>query len=221
LNQLGGKCWPTALNIASLLVALSATGCPGYLDGRVTGSDGSFMTFPVDGAGGSPDGPNGGLRDSGAAVAPADLPPAPPVTVDAAWLADAAAPVDSKPAPPLPDAASVGNGADTAPAAAACSTAQEISSKILVPRCATCHSRDAPAGSLDLESPGAKARLLNIPSRGCSGKILVTAGAQVTGHLFDKLAGPVTGCGNEMPFQGQPLNQAQIQCLKDWFKPTP
>ncbi len=103
-----------------------------------------------------------------------------------------------------------------------CATAAEISSKILVPRCGTCHGAAMPAAGLDLVTAGAKARLLNVPSRACNAKPLIVAEPAVGGHFFDKLAGAVPGCGNQMPFGGiNPLNAAEVQCLKDWIKPPP
>jgi hypothetical protein len=101
-----------------------------------------------------------------------------------------------------------------------CATAPEISSKILVPKCGTCHGAAMPAAGLDLVTAGAKARLLNIPSRACNSKPLIVAEPAVGGHFFDKLAGAVPGCGNQMPFGGiNPLSAAEVQCLKDWIKP--
>jgi hypothetical protein len=122
------------------------------------------------------------------------------------WLKPPAAP-----AAPAPPAAPV-----------SCSSPQEISTKILVPRCGNCHGVMMPAAGLDLVSPGSKARLVGIPSRACAGRVFITAEGDVTGHFFDKLAGAIPGCGNQMPFGGiNPLNQAEIQCLKDWIRPTP
>jgi hypothetical protein len=116
---------------------------------------------------------------------------------------------------PPPDA---GPPAATTPL---CATPQEISSKILVPVCGVCHGAVNPAAGLDLASAGAKMRLLNQPSKGCAGKPLIVADPVPSGVFFDKLAGPVPGCGNQMPFGAPPLGQAEIKCLKDWIKPLP
>ena len=78
-----------------------------------------------------------------------------------------------------------------------------------------------PAAGLDLVSPGAKMRLLNVPARGCAGRTLVVAEPVVGGHLFDKLAGAIPGCGSQMPFGALPLSAVEVKCLKDWIKPTP
>jgi hypothetical protein len=102
-----------------------------------------------------------------------------------------------------------------------CATAPEILAKILMPRCGACHGAKVPTAGLDLISPGAKLRLLNVPSRGCPGKTLVTDTPEVGGHFFDKLAGPVQGCSAQMPLGAPQLLPEEIRCLKLWIKPTP
>ena len=57
-----------------------------------------------------------------------------------------------------------------------------------------------PAAGSTCVTPGYKMRLVNVPAKGCPGKTLVTAGGAVAGHFFDKLAGAIPGCGNQMPF---------------------
>ena len=104
----------------------------------------------------------------------------------------------------------------------ACSTGPEITSKILMPKCGLCHGVREPAGQLDLVTAGAKMRLLNVPSKACNAKPLIFSEPEVGGHFFDKLAGAIPGCGNQMPFGGlNPLSAAEIKCLKDWIKPPP
>ena len=102
-----------------------------------------------------------------------------------------------------------------------CATAAEISAKILVPKCGACHGKASPAAGLDLVTAGAKARMLNIPARGCANQVLIAPGMAVAGHFFDKLAGAVSNCGSQMPFGAPPLSPAEIKCLKDWIVPTP
>jgi hypothetical protein len=102
-----------------------------------------------------------------------------------------------------------------------CATAPEILAKILMPKCGACHGAKVPTAGLDLISPGAKLRLLNVPSRGCPGKTLVTDSPEVGGHFFDKLAGPVQGCSAQMPLGAPLLLPEEIKCLKLWIKPTP
>src|SRR6202008_4874917 len=136
-------------------------------------------------------GGGGGAPDSGAPEAPiyvpppdaAIVPPPPAIPIDPAQPADTAPP-DVMMAPP-PDAMAA---LEVGPSA--CATAQEITTKILLPKCANCHSAATPTAALDLQTAGARPRLLDVPARGCSGKVLVTVGAEVGGYLFDKLAGP-------------------------------
>jgi hypothetical protein len=104
----------------------------------------------------------------------------------------------------------------------ACAQPAEITNKILVPACGACHGANMPAANLNLVSPGAKARLLGVPSTKCAGKTLITADPVPGGFFFDKLIGPVpAGCGLPMPYVGTPLSAIEIKCLKDWIKPTP
>ena len=125
-----------------------------------------------------------------------------------AWIKPAAAPAPA-PAPAGPPAA---------PGVVPCYAPAEVQAKILTPKCALCHGANMPAAGLDLATPGSKARMLGQPSKACVGKTLISPDA--TGHFFDKLAGAIPGCGNQMPFGGVlPLNAAEVQCLKDWIKP--
>jgi hypothetical protein len=114
-------------------------------------------------------------------------------------------------------------------AAANCWDPPEIA-KILA-KCTGCHSAAAPAAMLDLQSPMAKNRLLNQPSRMCRGQgtsstpgrgkpLVYTVGDAVGGHFFDKLRGqqPME-CGLQMPRMGAPLSQNEIYCLQYWFIP--
>jgi mono/diheme cytochrome c family protein len=125
-------------------------------------------------------------------------------------------PTMTTPPPPPADA-----GAPPVNNTPMCAVASEISAKILVPVCGACHGAINPAAGLDLASAGAKARLLNIPSKGCAGKPLIVADPVPAGVFFDKLAGPVPGCGNQMPFGAPPLGPVEVKCLKDWIKPLP
>jgi hypothetical protein len=105
-----------------------------------------------------------------------------------------------------------------------CYVASEISSKIFKPVCLPCHSNGPMAigAGLDLESPMAKARLLNVKSKQatCPNTPLVVDTPAVGGLMFDKLAGtPPMGCGAAMPLGKPMLSADQIQCLKDWIKP--
>jgi hypothetical protein len=194
-------------------------GCPGYLEEQAWFPDGGRVLV-------------GGVQAPGPAPADGAATPPPAAPPPAAAIPDAAA----APPPPAaaldPPKADAGGGAAmvidagaSAPPAAlpvpACATAAEITAKILMPKCAGCHGGAMPRAGLDLAMPGAKARLLNVASRGCMGKPLIVSDPAVGGHLFDKLAGPVAGCGMRMPLNGMPLTPDEIKCLKDWIKPTP
>ena len=123
--------------------------------------------------------------------------------------------VAAKPDAGTTPVADAGNGGGTP----VCATAAEIAGKILTPKCGACHGKTSPAAGLDLVTPDIKARLLNIPARGCAGKILVTTTAGVDGYFFDKLVGSVSGCGGQMPFGSGPLSVQEIDCLKGWIGP--
>jgi len=97
-----------------------------------------------------------------------------------------------------------------------CAQPQEISDKILKPKCLPCHGAKMPSLGLDLESPGAKARVLGVVAKGCANQVL--ARPDGTGLLFDKVRQtPPMGCGAAMPFGGlTPLSADEITCLKAW-----
>ena len=111
-----------------------------------------------------------------------------------------------------------------APSAICPNPATDALPKILQARCGDlCHRSDKGpaqfAAKLDLYSPGAKQRLLNIPASQCQGKVLIQDKADgVTGHIFDKVAGAVPNCGERMPPFGDALNADEIKCLKDWIR---
>ena len=96
--------------------------------------------------------------------------------------------------------------------------------KVLVAKCGLCHDpakRNTYAANLDLVNPGAKGRLLNVGSRTCAGRVLITdRGAIVGGHFFDKIAGPTPGCGERMPPIGPALSAEEVKCLQDWIRPS-
>jgi hypothetical protein len=238
-----------AIHLLPMLVLLAGvSGCPGHLDqigwaepdggisassranedqpgntgGSTGGSGGGTAGTGGNRAGGS--GGSGGSNVSGGtggtggttAMTPA---PVPPVRADGGTTPDASPPSTPRPST---DGGAAPDAGPTAPVPTpVCATATEIAEKILTPKCATCHGRNAPAAGLDLVTTGIKARLLNVAARGCAGKTLITATDQVGGHFFDKLAGGVAGCGGQMPFGAPPLTATEIKCLKDWIKPTP
>jgi hypothetical protein len=101
----------------------------------------------------------------------------------------------------------------------ACATAAEISAKILVPKCGTCHGKMNPAAGLDLVTAGSKARMLDVTSKACGTRKLIVTSPAVGGHFFDKLEGSVSGCGVQMPPGGPWLTADEISCLKEWVAP--
>jgi hypothetical protein len=144
---------------------------------------------------------------------------APPVSSPPPAASDGGAaprPSDGGASPRPSDA---GGGYAAPPGDPSCSTDEAITTMILKPYCTMCHSRATPSQQLDLESPGAKKRIVNIAAKSagiCLGETL--AKTDGSGFFFDKLAGTMpNGCGAKMPF-GSVLSQAQIQCLKDWVK---
>jgi hypothetical protein len=207
---------PVTPRLALLTLALSMlTGCPGYLDqlawsddaGRPLGVDLAPMSqVPSLDAGGTlPDAAPPVVNPPAVDAAPPPPPPPPPPMVDAGTAV-----MDARPG----GTQEVGN-----PMPLACATASEISTKILVPKCGTCHGAQQPAAALDLVTAGSKARMVGVAARGCGAKTLIVAGPPVTGVFFDKLVGSVEGCGGQMPFGAAPLSAAEIECLKRWITP--
>jgi len=146
---------------------------------------------------------------------PEDRRPAPPAAPDAlapwppdataAWDAAAAPVADAMPAPPLmPDAApsACAPGADGV--------------ALLAMRCGGCHNPMSAAKGLDLRSPGLGMRTVGVAST-CQGRPLVGTGPGApSGHLLDKMEGPVPGCGNQMPFGGPALSAQEKACIREW-----
>ena len=202
--------------------AMMMVGCPGYLEEGAWLSDGGSarqvqqpgpITQPppagtggATGAGGAVASGAGGATGAGGAVRP-------PARTGGSGGGGGGPKVDAGPGAAPDMMAAV-------PPVLACATAEEITSKILMPKCARCHGGNMPAAGLNLALPGAKARLLNVNAR-CAGKTLVVSEPNVGGHLFDKLNGAVMGCGQRMPLMGTPLSADEITCLKAWIKPEP
>jgi hypothetical protein len=201
-------------------VAMTVAGCPGYLEEGIWLSDagaprGAYMPpAAAPGTGGAYVPPASGAGGNTGSVGAGGTPVvSPPRGSGGSGGGGGGAQRDAGPGP-APD---MGNASIPVPA---CATAAEITSKILMPKCARCHGGATPSAGLDLAMPGAKARLLNVQAR-CAGKTLVVDSPAVGGHLFDKLAGAVQGCGQRMPLMGTPLSAEEITCLKAWIKPEP
>ena len=110
-----------------------------------------------------------------------------------------------------------GTGAADVPPQASCPTGFDVLA-MFKDRCGGCHGAAAPTKNLDLVTAGLGARTVGVVST-CNKKPLISsslAGALASGHLLDKLAGPVTGCGVQMPAGGTPLSAAEMACVQEW-----
>jgi hypothetical protein len=156
--------------------------------------------------------------------------PFPPVAgyLEVAKPAAPATPPPAMPPPEMPPPATAppvggagkldGGAAPPPPAPSNCSSPQEISDKILKPKCLPCHAAKLPSLGLDLESAGAKARVLGVSAKGCASQTL--AKPDGTGLLFDLITNMVPpGCGQPMPFGGlPPLSAEEVACMRDWIR---
>ncbi|HET6281154.1 MAG TPA: hypothetical protein VFH73_09315 [Polyangia bacterium] len=184
-------------------------GSPGAGSGSSTATGGGDG-YPVTGGA-------GGARMGGGEPSPsaADARPA-----DDAWMTGAAGGTGGGTA--------LGGGGDggltpadtgMGPVASACPLGFDILD-LFKRRCGGCHGATSPTKNLDLVTAGIGGRMVNKLST-CMGKPLISsqvaAGAAPTGLLFEKLAGPVTGCGVRMPAGGAPaLTPVEIECVNDW-----
>jgi hypothetical protein len=216
--------------LGALPLVLLLTGCPGHLEdpSLINGSLSSDAGYGVPQVNVPPDAalpvaPDAGAPDVPAVAARPDAPVARPdapmaATPDAA-VADARVTGDAAASDARGGEAGAPGPSDPS-GVMACPMPDAVAAMILG-QCAKCHSAQLLAGGLDLASPNVKARLINVPSKGCMGKPLVVTNPAVGGVMFDKLAGPVTGCGGQMPFGGPYLGPMELKCLKDWIKPSP
>jgi hypothetical protein len=87
---------------------------------------------------------------------------------------------------------------------------------LLAARCGGCHNATSPAKGLDLRSPGLGVRTVGVASS-CQGRpYLVNGAGTPTGHLLDKIEGPIPGCGNQMPVGGPALSEQEKACVREW-----
>ncbi len=87
---------------------------------------------------------------------------------------------------------------------------------LLATKCGACHGERNPAKALDLITAGAGARLVGVKST-CQGRpLLDPAPGAPKGHFLDKLAGPVAGCGAQMPYGTPALSGPERDCLVEW-----
>jgi hypothetical protein len=87
----------------------------------------------------------------------------------------------------------------------------------MVQKCGTCHGERTPTKGLDLVTPGVTARLVGIRS-GCNARPFLDpmGSGSASSYFIEKLDGPVTGCGGQMPFGAAPLTPDERSCLEEW-----
>jgi len=109
-------------------------------------------------------------------------------------------------------------GATDAQAQASCPAGFDVLTAVFKDKCGGCHGAAAPTKNLDLVTVGIGARTVGALST-CNSRPLLSAAltnGAAAGHLLDKLAGPVAGCGVQMPAGGTPLTPTEMACVKDW-----
>ena len=109
-------------------------------------------------------------------------------------------------------------GAADVPPQASCPTGVDVLTTVFKNKCGGCHGATAPTKNLDLVTTGLAMRTVSVVST-CNNKPLISTtlvGGQAVGHLLDKLAGPVTGCGVQMPAGGTPLSAVEMACVQEW-----
>jgi hypothetical protein len=116
-------------------------------------------------------------------------------------------------------AGSGGGAGGSGPIAAACPAGFDVLDSIFNKKCGGCHGAASPSKNLDLVSTGLGARLVNKVSSCKSlpfiSNTLNAKGAAV-GYFLDKLVGPVTGCGSQMPAGAPALSATEMACMNDW-----
>jgi hypothetical protein len=87
---------------------------------------------------------------------------------------------------------------------------------LLSMKCGGCHNPMSAAKGLDLRTMGLGARTVGVAST-CQGRPLLNTGPGApSGHLLDKMDGPIPGCGNQMPFGGPALSAQEKACIREW-----
>jgi hypothetical protein len=85
-------------------------------------------------------------------------------------------------------------------------------------RCGTsnCHAAGGTlAAALDLTSPGVEDRVSGAPGNNCVG-VLADPADPESSLLYSKLVATPT-CGARMPLGGEPLNEDELDCMRDWI----
>ena len=109
-------------------------------------------------------------------------------------------------------------------------TFAELSSAILMPRCAGCHDGDTFSPSPDLRGEAAHGRIVSVASSLPGGMSLVEPGDPDGSYLYRKVAGthgaicdelelPREDCGEQMPrgTGAVPLDDAELALVETWI----
>jgi hypothetical protein len=81
-----------------------------------------------------------------------------------------------------------------------------------------CHSGSEPAADLDLVATDPAARLVDVPSVTCEGRLLIDSEHPEASFLLEKVAASEPECGAPMPFIGDGLTPAEVQCVEDFIR---
>ena len=86
-------------------------------------------------------------------------------------------------------------------------------------RCSNCHvdHGGSPSGNLDLDPEFSWDNLVNAPSSGQPGRLLVVPGQPLNSVLFEKLNCETPGAGLRMPRNRTPLPLAEQALIFDWI----
>jgi hypothetical protein len=80
-----------------------------------------------------------------------------------------------------------------------------------------CHSGGDPAAELDMVSTNLAARLVDVPSSMCEGRLLVDSQNPEASFFLEKVRASDPECGAPMPFIGDPMNADEIACVEDFI----
>ncbi|MCB9546812.1 MAG: Ig-like domain-containing protein [Myxococcales bacterium] len=105
-------------------------------------------------------------------------------------------------------------GADGGPAPGECVPFEGLVADLLASRCGGCHGGAAPTLGLALDGPGAYDALVQAPSQGRPGSVLVVPGDVGASYLLAKL-GPTPPTGSRMPLGGA-LAPADLARVTAW-----
>lgn len=108
-----------------------------------------------------------------------------------------------------------GNLPDAARFTAACP--DDVEAQIFVPKCGSsgCHAAIAPAGKLDLASPGVAGRLIRVPASGGPGLLIDPLDPDAS--VLVRSLTPKPAFGKQQP-PGAPLDPKTIDCIRGWVR---